>query len=1416
MSESIVTPSQLGRYTLLGRIGAGGMAEVHLARSRGAGGTEKVLVIKKIHPALARNERFIDMFVEEARVAMRLNHSNIVQVYAFEKIDAHYVLAMEHVDGCDLHEIQTLAYEEGHRIPFGLCAFIAAEIAKGLEYAHLRRDEQGNPLELVHRDVSPQNVLISRDGAVKVTDFGIVKARYVNEKPGEVKGKLGYMSPEQAQGLPVDRRADIYSLGVVLHELLVGVTAARPAIGEVVKLAPPIDIEPTVPQALNDVTVRALQHDLESRYATARDMAADLRAYLHQEEDIYDAHTLETWISDTIPKERMQKIDVDAATVVTDATTRVMERTTQEHDWSDSESKPVVLVTLVPSIAPHPQRAAVLQEFHHLTEEIAYKSRGIFRRDDHALRVYFGLPVSALEDAISAIRLAIDMVDVVKTLAEDHRLTMTVRVAVTRGLARVSKRSEPGFVMFEPDPTLVQDAQRLIEICPPSEIVTCGPVYRLARTDYNFDAPQVLPREAPDEEDGVEPLLGHRVLGVKSRGERQHVTPQDNLAFVGREREMERLHEAYRRAMTGRPTLLKISGDLGLGKTRIVRHFLERMQGDGARIIRVESLFAERDQPLATTMELLRNLLFVAEHSAALDLRKVLQPLFAGAPHYLARQDAFFTRVVADPLGLWSRPLDNPRAMIRKLAFAVGVLLAHIAKERGEKRGVVLVVDNAQWMDGPSVDILAELASSLLATPVLAIFIGPHKTFQGRRIENLDRLEVGELPEAVMRQIIASRLGQGADIEEITQLILERSHGNPFFAAELIDTLIERGILQEVTRDGSGAPAYRQARPGPIRLPATMEGIAAGRIDSLATPLRTVLRAAAAIGFDFTEKTLESTLGKAVQSEVAELVRLGFFVLLPNAQNAMPRYRFNKAMEREAAYAGLSRDDKITIHQTEARRLILLHAENHPIPHDRIAWHLERSEQTEHAAHYYLEAARHALRAYSNRRALRLIERALAIMPSGAPQRYQALVIKERVLRDLGMHNVHLDTIREMEALGHLFDDSRMLAKANYRFARYEFDNGSFDESAAKLVVALRYARGAQDRETQVESLRALGYVCIEKGKLNRAMDCCRWALSLLDDSEDDRYLKARILGFQGLVLMEMGRIGAAALPLAMSMVFFRRLSDRRNESTQLKNLGLLAQAQGNLIESIDFLEHAVDIDRQIRDISERGRKLVACADVRIEMGDFERGRMLLTDALRICRNNYEPVGEVEAEFGMAQLLLESGDPAEAQELLLQLLDNHIVADSRMSLMRHRQLLAAACIQNGDLVRGLKAAEEATIMAQTSQTEAEVVHGAALRGLALAFLGRSVEALAATDLLEDKIGDLHIIRQLETIWWRRAHTLHLCEDFQGAQRALSRAREAIAHKASFFETPKHRALFQEHPRVQCILSENPFQSCRIA
>ncbi|MFC1643078.1 serine/threonine protein kinase, partial [Myxococcota bacterium] len=305
------SPLRLADFEILRRLGVGGMAEVFLAKRRGAEGTFKLLVVKRVLPQYSSSRRFRTMFAEEAQLATRLNHPNIVQVYDFQDYgDEGQLLSMEYVEGPDLRKLMRTAHARGIRVPPYVAAFVVAEVAKGLHYAHERKDERGAPLEIVHRDVSPQNILLSFDGSVKVADFGIASANLFREEPGVLKGKTGYMSPEQSRGERVDRCSDIYSLGVVFHELLAGGPLHGAAEGaELLDLVREgtVEVPSTfargVPPELELIVMRALAKRRAERFATARDFATSLTRILFQKQQVVDSHVLEHVVAGLVSRE---------------------------------------------------------------------------------------------------------------------------------------------------------------------------------------------------------------------------------------------------------------------------------------------------------------------------------------------------------------------------------------------------------------------------------------------------------------------------------------------------------------------------------------------------------------------------------------------------------------------------------------------------------------------------------------------------------------------------------------------------------------------------------------------------------------------------------------------------------------------------------------------------------------------------------------------------------------------------------------------------------------------------------------------------------------------------------------------------------------------------------------------------------
>lgn len=281
-----------GKYVLLDRIGHGGMAEVFRAVSRGPEGFQRALVIKRILPHLSQDRIFVRMFIDEAKVCGLLSHPNLVQIYEFGKIENSFFIAMEHVHGRTLNAVLNELARLRRPVSLAAAAEIARQICVGLHHAHSLRSATGQPLGIVHRDISPSNVMLAFHGGVTILDFGIARMadelRHTHTQVGSVKGKASYMSPEQLRNEDVDRRSDIFSVGVVLHEMLTGRRLFPGARGSVdrklveLSLPLPSELNPAVPPALDRVVMRALASERDARYATAGEMAADLDQVMHE------------------------------------------------------------------------------------------------------------------------------------------------------------------------------------------------------------------------------------------------------------------------------------------------------------------------------------------------------------------------------------------------------------------------------------------------------------------------------------------------------------------------------------------------------------------------------------------------------------------------------------------------------------------------------------------------------------------------------------------------------------------------------------------------------------------------------------------------------------------------------------------------------------------------------------------------------------------------------------------------------------------------------------------------------------------------------------------------------------------------------------------------------------------------------
>ena len=344
MLAAVQRPQPFGKYVLLERISVGGMAEVFKAKSFGQLGFTRFVAIKRILPHLAEDQRFVDMFITEAKMAVQLTHTSIAQIIELGREGDDHYIAMEYIGGRDLLSLHHHFRKTRRQMPVELVAYIGARVAEGLSYAHRKRDPDGEPLGIVHRDVSPQNVLVSWGGEVKLIDFGIAKARvrsYQATQAGVLKGKFGYMSPEQIGGKELDHRSDIFALGTVLHELL---TRKRLFHGEndfltleLVRAAEvplPSERNPEVPPELDAILMRALTKEPDDRYSDASELAEALARFLHAKGVPMSSKPLARWMRTEFASDIAAEAQREAnyAKVVLTSDGRVLEADTEDDE----------------------------------------------------------------------------------------------------------------------------------------------------------------------------------------------------------------------------------------------------------------------------------------------------------------------------------------------------------------------------------------------------------------------------------------------------------------------------------------------------------------------------------------------------------------------------------------------------------------------------------------------------------------------------------------------------------------------------------------------------------------------------------------------------------------------------------------------------------------------------------------------------------------------------------------------------------------------------------------------------------------------------------------------------------------------------------------------------------------------------
>ncbi len=1218
-------PVVYGKYQLLELLARGGMAEVFKAKSHGVEGFEKVLVIKRILPELSSNPDFVEMFINEAKIAVTLSHANIVQVFDLGRADDTYFIAMEYVAGSDLATVLRRARKYGKPLPVSLAVYLISEVAKGLDYAHRRRDSDLQPLNIVHRDVSPQNVLISYEGEVKLTDFGIAKARGSVEEgtaAGVLKGKYAYMAPEQARGKDVDARTDLFSLGTVLYECLAGRspflaastydTLQRVRSGESKPLA---EVAPEVPEELSAIVARAMSPDPTERYEDAGRFYEELVQFLYGTGQRVGGHDLSNYLDQlrALSEGRRKR----PATSTDTGLRRAFDMETSAgrapapHELTPAEVPSARSTGIGEAISttgasrqkttPRAERRDVTvlglgtTERPPLLDTIVERAGGRLVEGDGDLRfAIFGLIEPDGRDTETAARLALHLPEAFPDAG--------IRMGLHAG--RIVAEADGSVRKNEPYEKLLARVTELVARAKPGRALMSPTAAKASRRFFDL-----LELDAKAHE-----LVAERDL-AEAFGR-----------FVGRRPELRRIGEALATGARGKQTLVSVVGEAGSGKTRLILETMRRVRlGNndvGMIVTRVPP--NAKDIPLSACQALLREVVGVGDLESPAEIaEKVARLRELGLSK--TEMDA-----VSKALGLDIE--DNGEVGQRPLRAAI----ARVATKLAEDRLTVFAFDDLEAIDPQSLQLLQQLARTPTGGRIIILVAHrPDAPFDWDGFPNHVEVKLGPLSEDEVASLVGARLGVDEVPAELLREITLKSSGNPLYVEEYLLALQEAGAVE--VRHGK---AVYEAGQG-VEVPRSLRGIIAGRLARLDEDQRNLLRIGAVIGGRF-HLTMLARVAELSNERVGELVEglIDREILL---QTGAEELGFAHQLVPEIVHSQLPLDARRTLHAQVAEAFEQTYPEHLDELAERLAHHYREAGKRERAIDYLVRAADRLEGEFALGGAVAALSKAIEmIAQSPSPDRERSLELHRRIAslclrgRELEMGLEKIESALELaEGLG------RDEYVARFSLAKGLFLGASnrFAEAEPWFERARQVAKNAGHVELLGEIARGSAEARARNGDNEKAAKLLEEALELAVQSGDVAAQRRALLPL-ALAYGGKGDGAAARDALARVEATLESQPERIVECELWKTDALVSFLTGDLQRCLDSAYRALDLAKEYGFAYEAAVNAHNIGETLMRMGDFKRAFAMLRYSYDLTRehgflklqyNNMRVLGYIDA-----------------------------------------------------------------------------------------------------------------------------------------------------------------------------------------
>ena len=1108
----------VSHYQLLERIPGGGMGVIYRARDTQL---QRIVALKFLPSALGVDARAKSRFLLEARAAAALDHRNVCTIHEIgESEDGQLFIAMPFYSG------ETLAARIARGpMPVATTVAIAGQIARGLAHAH----ERGT----IHRDIKPANVMITPGDVVKILDFGIVKQSGVGfTRTGAAVGTLPYMSPERLHRQPVDARTDIWSLGVVLYEMLAG---RRPfdhedehALRDAIVYAPPSSIRvlrPEVPDELCRLVNDALAKDPDDRPASAETFAAALEA-------------LQRSLAPAAPE-----------SAASDARLRHEGDPTSAADTAQvlpgGERRPAsVVVSNLSGYAELVERCAV-QEVDQVIRRLKRDAWEIVERhggtvnefNEERIVLLFGVPVSVEDHCARAVRAAIDLRALVcrwRTTRPAAR-SLALHTAVDTGDAAV-QRLDASTIPYRIAGRPVRRAAQISAHACTDEILLSPEAERAVVGQFHVTP--ASPVSLPQEPVAFTPA---KVVEERLQQDRlDHMAGRGDLTeFTGRQRELASVLEAFEDVRTGRGRFVTITGDAGLGKSRLLLEFRRTLDSSSSTLLIGRCSSYAQSTPYMPFIHAMRQLLEMELSSGRTwsdaDVAARIGR-FAGLERFLP----FYLRLLSIPSDRYRmlEPEQGEQHRVTVQEALVALFLAAAAH-----RPLVLLLEDWHWVDSASHETLHRMVDVLAQHRLLVVVTtrSPQAADWQRRDAHR-AIELRPLSQAPTSAMLHAVFGADEVPIELTARVYQRTGGNPFFLEEIARSLVEAGTIRVEERRVRVAGAFDS-----VYIPPTVQAVIRTRLDRLHLEVRQVLRTASVVGRDFTRQLLVRVISDPgrVSRGLAALVDAG--LIRQTAVLPEPAYTFRHALTQEAAYAGLLEHQRADLHALVGEAIEAEHAGQLDERLDRLAQHFSLAENWPKAVHYGLASAERMAGLMQFVEALQLLDRthewvAMLDEESRRSTSIEILFRQERLCDTLGLRDRQRQILSQLLELLQAEDGAPRLAEAYRRKGELHTILNELDLAEEALDRALRLQREQRDELGERASLRGLGFLRWSEGRYEEALEYNEAALEI------DR---------------QHGRLSAVV--------------------GDLHNVGAILTAMGNLERARGYLQEALDISEPAR-----------------------------------------------------------------------------------------------------------------------------------------------------------------------------------------------------------------------------------------